>query len=71
MHELSYFIKPAELRQMCGESGLRVDELRGFMPRFNRAFWHLLVTGVVTDDFTFQFIRNPLIGYIGVAVKSD
>jgi 2-polyprenyl-6-hydroxyphenyl methylase/3-demethylubiquinone-9 3-methyltransferase len=71
MHELSYFIKPAELRTMCEESGLRVNELRGFMPRFNRAFWHLLVTGVVADDFTFQFIRHTLIGYIGMAVKSD
>ena len=71
MHELSYFIKPAELRTMCGETGLRVTELRGFMPCFNRAFWRLLVTGVVADDFAFQFIRNTLIGYIGVAVKSQ
>jgi hypothetical protein len=44
--------------------------LRGFAPRFNGAFWRLLVTGVVADDFTFQFGRNTLTGYIGMAVKS-
>jgi 2-polyprenyl-6-hydroxyphenyl methylase / 3-demethylubiquinone-9 3-methyltransferase len=71
LHELSHFIKPAELRAMCEESGLRVIELHGFAPRFDRAFWRLLVTGVVADDFTFQFGRNTLTGYIGMAVKSE
>jgi 2-polyprenyl-6-hydroxyphenyl methylase / 3-demethylubiquinone-9 3-methyltransferase len=69
MHILSHFIKPAELRTMCEESGLRINELRGFLPRFNRAFWRMLVTGVVADDFSFQFARNILTGYIGIAVK--
>jgi hypothetical protein len=41
------------------------------VPRFNRAFWRLLVTGVAPDEFTFQFGRNTLIGYIGIVVKSD
>jgi 2-polyprenyl-6-hydroxyphenyl methylase / 3-demethylubiquinone-9 3-methyltransferase len=71
LHELSHFIKPTELRAMCEESGLRVIELHGFVPRFNRPFWRLLVTGVVADDFTFQFARNTLTGYIGIAVKSE
>jgi 2-polyprenyl-6-hydroxyphenyl methylase/3-demethylubiquinone-9 3-methyltransferase len=71
LHELSHFIKPAELRAMCEESGLRINELRGFVPRFNRAFWRLLATGVVGDDFAFQFGRYPLIGYIGIAVKNS
>jgi 2-polyprenyl-6-hydroxyphenyl methylase/3-demethylubiquinone-9 3-methyltransferase len=70
LHELSHFIKPAELRAMCEEGGLRIIELHGFAPQFDRAFWRLLVTGVVTDDFTFQFGRNTLTGYIGMAVKS-
>lgn len=70
LHELSHFIKPAELRAMCEESGLRVIELRGFVPRFDLAFWRLMVTGVVADDFSFQFGRNTLTGYIGMAVKS-
>jgi 2-polyprenyl-6-hydroxyphenyl methylase / 3-demethylubiquinone-9 3-methyltransferase len=71
LHDLSHFIKPAELRAMCEERGLRINELRGFVPRFNGAFWRLLMTGVVEDDFAFQFSRNPLIGYIGMAVKSN
>jgi hypothetical protein len=50
---------------------LRVNELRGFVQRFDGAFWRLLVTGVVPDDFTFQFGRNTLTGYIGIAVKSE
>lgn len=70
LHELSHFIKPAELHAMCKESGLRVIELRGFAPRFNRAFWRMLLTGVVTDDFTFRFGHTTLTGYIGVAVKN-
>jgi len=71
LHELSHFIKPSELRAMCEASGLRVNELHGFAPQFNQAFWRMLRTGVVTDDFTFQFGRSTLTGYIGVAVKSE
>src|SRR5215475_15639135 len=71
LHELSHFIKPDELRAICEDSGMRVNELRGFVPRLNKAFWRLLVTGVVADDFTFQFGRNTLTGYIGIAVKSE
>jgi 2-polyprenyl-3-methyl-5-hydroxy-6-metoxy-1,4-benzoquinol methylase len=71
LHELSHFIKPAEMRAMCEENGLRVDELRGFAPQFNRAFWRLLLTGVVADDFTFQFRRSALTGYIGMALKNE
>ena len=69
LHELSYFIKPAELRAMCEVNGLSVQEVHGFTPQFNRAFWRMLRTGIVTDDFTFQFGRSALTGYIGVAKK--
>jgi 2-polyprenyl-3-methyl-5-hydroxy-6-metoxy-1,4-benzoquinol methylase len=71
LHELSHFIKPSELRAMCEESGLRIKELRGFAPQINRAFWRLLVTGVVADDFAFQFVHYTLTGYIGMAVKHE
>jgi 2-polyprenyl-6-hydroxyphenyl methylase/3-demethylubiquinone-9 3-methyltransferase len=71
LHELSHFIKPSELRAMCEENGLRIKELRGFAPQINRAFWRLLVTGVVADDFAFQFVRHTLTGYIGMAVKRE
>jgi len=50
---------------------LRVNELRGFVQRFDGPFWRLLVTGVALDDFTFQFGRDTLTGYIGIALKSE
>ncbi len=71
LHELNHFIKPFELRAMCEESGLRIKELRGFVPQINRAFWRLLVTGVVADDFAFQFVHHTLTGYLGMAVKRE
>jgi 2-polyprenyl-6-hydroxyphenyl methylase / 3-demethylubiquinone-9 3-methyltransferase len=70
MHQLSYFIKPAELRAMCAQSGLRVTELHGFAPCLNRAFWRMLVRREVSDDFAFRFTRRTLTGYIGLAVKA-
>src|SRR5262249_20120265 len=70
LHELSHFIKPAELRAMCEESGLRINELHGFAPRFNRAFARLLVTGWVAGGFTSQLGCNAVTGYIGMAEKS-
>lgn len=69
LHQLRYFIKPAELTGMCTASGLRVAQLRGSAPKLNLAFWRMLLTGVVSDEFTFQFCANTLTGYIGVAVK--
>jgi hypothetical protein len=36
--KLGNFIKPAKLRAMCEEGGLRITELRSFVPRFDRAF---------------------------------
>ncbi len=71
MHQLSYFIKPAELRAMCQRSGLHVSELHGLVPRLNRAFWRMLVRGEVGDDFAFRFSRNTLTDYIGLAVKRE
>jgi 2-polyprenyl-6-hydroxyphenyl methylase/3-demethylubiquinone-9 3-methyltransferase len=71
MHRLRYFIKPAELRDMCLRSGLQVICCRGFMPQVTRpAFWRMLVTGSIGDDFTFEFTRNTWMGYTGVAIRS-
>ena len=69
LHQLRYFIKPVELRGMCAQASLPVRALCGFVPVWNRAFWHMLATGEVTDEFAFQFSRNLLTGYIGLAVK--
>jgi 2-polyprenyl-6-hydroxyphenyl methylase / 3-demethylubiquinone-9 3-methyltransferase len=69
MHQLRYFIKPAELRALCAASGMPVAILRGSAPKLNGAFWRMLVTGEVPDGFTFRFCRNTLTGYIGLAIK--
>ena len=69
LHVLRLFIKPAELRALCEASGLRVAFLRGFAPKLNRAFWRMLRTGRVEDDFEFDFTRSALTGYAGWAGK--
>lgn len=71
MHSLRYFIKPAELRRMCRECGLDMVLCRGFNPKIAQsAFWKMLFTGRVGDDFTFGFTRSTLLGYTGLAVRS-
>ena len=70
MHVLRLFIKPSELREMCGRSGLTLKVLRGFGPKAGHpAFWHMLLTGIVREDFEFEFTKSTLMGYIGFAVK--
>ncbi len=70
MHCLRYFIKPSELRSICASHGLKVESLQGLAPRFGqRAFWKLLLTGRVADDFAFRFTRSTPMGYLGSAVK--
>lgn len=71
LHVLKFFIKPSELRAMCDENGLSITSLSGFGPKINqRAFWRMLRTGIVEDDFEFEFKKSTLMGYIGLAVKS-
>jgi 2-polyprenyl-6-hydroxyphenyl methylase/3-demethylubiquinone-9 3-methyltransferase len=70
LHLLKLFIKPSELKTMCEAHGLRVESLRGFVPKVNqRAFWRMLATGIVDDEFAFQFSKSTLTGYAGFAVK--
>jgi 2-polyprenyl-6-hydroxyphenyl methylase/3-demethylubiquinone-9 3-methyltransferase len=70
LHVLQLFIKPAELRAMCAAHGLRVSSLRGLVPKISqRAFWHMLRTGIVEDDFEFVFTPSTLTGYTGMAIK--
>jgi 2-polyprenyl-6-hydroxyphenyl methylase/3-demethylubiquinone-9 3-methyltransferase len=70
LHILKLFIKPAELTGMCERSGLYIESLQGFMPKINqRAFWRMILTGIVDDEFEFQFTKSTLTGYAGFAVK--
>jgi 2-polyprenyl-6-hydroxyphenyl methylase / 3-demethylubiquinone-9 3-methyltransferase len=70
LHVLKLFIKPSELRAMCAGNGLSITAISGFGPKINqRAFWRMLRTGIVADDFEFVFKKSTLMGYLGLAVK--
>lgn len=71
LHLYRLFIKPAELQQYCEQHGLRVTALHGLAPVIaKRAFWKMLVTGTVDDDFSFHFTYSVLLSYIGIATKT-
>ena len=72
LHVLTLFIKPAELRAMCAANGLRLTSLQGLVPKITqRAFWHMLRTGSVEDEFEFVFTPSTLTGYTGMAIKEE
>ena len=70
LHVLDMFVTPGELASACTANALSVVELRGSRPRFDRAMWHMLTTGRVSDDFQFTFTRSTKLGYTGFARKS-
>lgn len=70
MHVLRLFIKPAELARYCGAAGLEPLAWTGLRPDFRRAaFWRMLRTRVVPEDFRFVTTRSLLLSYLGVARK--
>ncbi|MFI5334880.1 MAG: bifunctional 2-polyprenyl-6-hydroxyphenol methylase/3-demethylubiquinol 3-O-methyltransferase UbiG [Chlamydiales bacterium] len=70
MHIYRLFIKPAELSQMCKQNSLEIQEIRGLKPKlFSLPLLKMLVTGQVARDFSFEFSRSLLTGYIGYAKK--
>jgi 2-polyprenyl-6-hydroxyphenyl methylase/3-demethylubiquinone-9 3-methyltransferase len=69
MHVLRLFVRPHELAAMCRAHRLEPREVLGSRPRFGRAMWKMLATGVVPDDFSFTFTRSTRLGYTGYAQK--
>ncbi len=69
MHVLRLFVKPEELSAMCRRQKLEPIETFGSRPRFDRAMWKMLRSGVVPDDFSFTFTRSTRLGYTGYARK--
>ncbi len=70
MHVYNLFITPKELTSICKAEHLKIDDMRGFIPdMFTRAFWNMLHTGKVSDDFRFKFTKCLLTGYCGSASK--
>lgn len=71
LHVLHLFVKPEELREMCEANHLTVQFLKGFAPKLNQwAFWRMLATRTVSEDFQFEFTNLTLTGYAGFAKKA-
>lgn len=70
MHVLRLFIKPRELERMCNAHGLSFRALHGSEPVvFSWAFWRMLLTRVVPQDFRFRFSKSTLLAYTGFAAR--
>jgi 2-polyprenyl-6-hydroxyphenyl methylase/3-demethylubiquinone-9 3-methyltransferase len=70
MHVLRLFIKPRELAEMCGQAGLEPIAWTGVRPDFfRRAFWKMLATRTVPEDFRFVTTPSLMLSYLGVARK--
>lgn len=67
MHVLHLFLKPTEVATYCRQSGMESVKMRGSRPRLGRAFWQMLLTGVVPRDFAFTFTDSTLLAYTGSA----
>ncbi len=69
MHILRLFVKPKELRDYCKAAGMNVKEMVGIAPKVNRAFFKMLRTREVPENFQFEIKGSTLLGYLGVARK--
>jgi hypothetical protein len=68
---LRLFIKPRELTEFCRDAGMEPFAWTGVRPDFSRvAFWRMLRTGVVPEDFSFVRTKSLMLSYLGVARKS-
>lgn len=72
LHVYHLFLKPSELEPLCAQYSLQVQEMRGFVPQpWRKAFWKMLLTGKVSEDFRFAFTRNLMMGYCGFAIQKS
>ncbi len=72
MHIHRLFIKPEELTTYCAKADLDVKELIGVKPKlFSLKVFTALFTGVVPEDFAFEFTPSLKIGYSGFAQKKQ
>lgn len=72
MHVLRLFVTPEELAGYCRDAGLDPPVLCGIAPDPRRlAFWRMLWTREVPDDFTFRLVRGTRIAYLGHATRRE
>jgi 2-polyprenyl-6-hydroxyphenyl methylase / 3-demethylubiquinone-9 3-methyltransferase len=70
IHVYPLFIKPKELQQICENHSLKVEEMKGVRPDFQRkAFWKMVALRRVEEDFRFIFTSSLKTGYSGYATK--
>jgi 2-polyprenyl-6-hydroxyphenyl methylase / 3-demethylubiquinone-9 3-methyltransferase len=70
LHLYRLFIKPAEMRTFCSRHGLEIEAIIGVIPDSkSAAFWKMLFTRKVSDDFRFVFTPSLRTGYSGYARK--
>ena len=71
MHVPSLFITPEEMRAHCARVGLACEAWTGLRPRLAQAaFWKLLATGTVPEDFEFVFTPSLRLSYLGLARRA-
>lgn len=69
LHVYHLFIAPKRLEGWLTSRGFVIEEVRGLRPSFSqKAFWKMLWTGSVDEDFQFKWTKSKLISYTGVAV---
>jgi 2-polyprenyl-6-hydroxyphenyl methylase/3-demethylubiquinone-9 3-methyltransferase len=71
VHVYRLFIKPAELRRMALEAGLRVMETRGVRVVPDRALFWSVLSRRVHPAFSFTFTRSLAVGYAGYGVRVE
>ncbi len=70
MHLYRCFIKPREVTTMCQKNHLKVEKMCGVVPDVKTvAFWKMLLTRDVPQNFRFIFSPSLKTGYSGYAVK--
>ena len=70
MHVYPLFIKPSEMEAMCAKHNLTVENIQGVRPKFlTRAFWKMVLTRNVSEEFQFCFTPSLTTGYSGFARK--
>ncbi len=70
MHVYSLFITPQEISKMCQKAGLSTVEIKGVRPKVKLAFWKMVFTRTVPDDFEFEFTPSLRTGYSGYSRKN-
>lgn len=69
MHVYPLFIKPKELKTICKEHHLEIENIVGLRPSLTFPFFQMLFTRKVPDNFSFCFSKNLSTGYCGFAHK--